>query len=143
MAGRVLIVMAVAAMSLSGCVAVAEPTQNASSSPLPLPAADSTNLAACRDAACEVEVQKEDEVHLDPGWRLSAIEVEYLSEEKITLWLKELEGPGGVVGGLDSDISGAEGHVSVTNGRPAQINGIELTMVTGTSARAILKMRPV
>lgn len=138
MAGRAFTVMAALVIALSGCTAFDEPAPDPS--PSPLRAADGTDLAACRDAACEVEVREDDEMLLDPKWHIHAIKVEYLSEEKITLWLKGMTGRWHVEC-TETDLTGDDGHVSVKDGRPCIANDLEFAMAPGDSDRAVLTLR--
>lgn len=129
------------AVSLTGCTFGDDDSERpgGSVSSSPLAAADGTNLSACSDARCEVEIRENDRLTLDAGWRVATMSVEYLSEEKITLKLEGLSGPTQIEGASESDPSNFDArYVSVTPMRHSSVNDIQLSMVAGDSQRAIL-----
>ncbi|MCW6005735.1 hypothetical protein K1W54_14275 [Micromonospora sp. CPCC 205371] len=134
------------AASLGGCTFSDEDggRPGGSSSSSPLPAADGTDLGACTDAECEVEVRENDRLSLDARWRVAAMSVEYLSEEKITLKLDRVSGSLELEGDSEPDPSNFDAvYLSVTAGRQGRVNDIELRMIGGDSKRAILVLKPV
>lgn len=136
MTGRALALAAALVIALSGCAALEEPTPNVPS-PSPLPALDGTDLDACWDASCEVEVREDDQIGLDAKWGVKVIEVQYLSEEKMTLWLKGLTRDVRL-SGLDVDST----HLTVTERHQGGIDNIEISMHAAQPHRAILLLRP-
>jgi hypothetical protein len=136
--GRSFTVAVALAISLSGCTAF-ERTAPVPS-PSPLQADDGTDLAACVDADCEVEVRESDVLRLDAGWGIGGFEVVHLSEEKITL---RLTSRGGHLEMTNMQVESDGEHLIIEGHKTGVINQIEVTMIPADSTRAVLALSPV
>jgi hypothetical protein len=112
-------------------------------------ASDGTDLAACKDAECEVEVVPGDRLKINPRFGVHAISVKSVGPEEIMLALKGSSGSlrveGSVVSTTSSCTNGRchdEGVLSLTPGQPGRINAIQLRLATANPTRAILVLKP-
>jgi hypothetical protein len=157
-------VLTVAAL-LAGCDAgevpspqpAATPSSSASAtttSPAPtspaLPnATDGTNLAACQDADCEVEVRVGDRLDVDAAFGVDAITVTSVEQDEITVALQGSSGGFDVEGeeiSISSNCSNGrcrdEGELSLTTSRPGRINEVQISLTGTDSDRAVLVLLP-
>jgi hypothetical protein len=137
------------AASTPGATQVSPALPETSTSPALPKAANGTDLAACKDADCEVEVRSGDRLKIDAKFGVDAITVKSLGREEIRLALKGHSG-GFRVEGRNVSINGTctngrcrdEGELSLTADRPGRINTIQLRLADVNSARAILVLLP-
>ena len=154
---------AVAVTALAGCGDDGKDAAPASSSPAattpattpPTPsaspsAADGTNLRACRDGSCEVEVKRPatirtDEEKLD----LSSIKVTSLADGEISFRMTLASGQFDF--GCDADpecntsvvgLGSGVAHVTAHPGAQIKANGVKIEVVTATKTSAILHLKP-
>ena len=92
---------------------------------------DGTNLTACQDADCEVEVRVGDVLQVDATFGVDAITVTSVEQDEITLALQ------GSSGGLE-----VEGELSLTISRPGRINEVQISLTGTDSDRAVLVLLP-
>jgi hypothetical protein len=121
------------------------PTQAAPPAPH---AADGRNLAACRDAGCQVELVAGDHIALDPALGLDAMSVKSVS----SLISFGLSGHGQGLNLVGRDVSSSTnctngactttGSLSLTPGMTGQINSIHITLTELAGDRAVVTMRP-
>jgi hypothetical protein len=117
----------------------------ASPSPSVPAASDGTDLAACRDADCEVEVREGDRLRIDARFGVDSITVRSLGGDGATLRLEGSSG-GMNVEGRNVSISGScvngrchdDGFMSLTTSHPGRINDIRLRLAAVESSRAVL-----
>ncbi|MFC7327827.1 hypothetical protein [Marinactinospora rubrisoli] len=110
-------------------------TSTASAAPQDLPqAADGTDLAACSDADCEVQVAEGDEFPLDGGYGLDRMVFDTVDEETVAF---SGYGPG-------SQVSGSVPAPSADTADTALfvMNGIEVTVVAVDGEHAIVRLTP-
>ncbi|WP_203972790.1 hypothetical protein [Planotetraspora silvatica] len=131
-------------------VALASPLPpEASTSPASPKAANGTDLAACKDADCEVEVRPGDRLKIDAKFGLDSITVKSLGRDEIRLALQGSSG-GLHVDGRNVSVNSSctngrchdEGEVSLTTERPGRINTIQLRLAEVASDHAILVLLP-
>ena len=119
------------------------------SSPLLPKAADGTDLAACTDAVCEVEVKSGDELKIDAKFRVDTVIVKAIGEDAIALALKGSAGGPNVEGRNVSssvrcvnDNCSYTGELTVTTAGPGRINDIAVSLIDTGSGRGVLKLAP-
>jgi hypothetical protein len=135
--------------SAPGATQASPALPEASTSPALPKASNGTDLAACKDADCEVEVRSGDRLKIDAKFGVDAITVKSLGREEIRLTLKGSSG-GFRVEGRNVRVKGTctngrcrdEGELSLTADRPGRINTIQLRLGEVNSARAILVLLP-
>jgi hypothetical protein len=113
-------------------------------------ASDGTDLAACRDAECEVEVVPGDRLKIAHKFGVNAISVKSLGTEEIMLGLEGSSGSLRVAGNVVSTTSSCsngrcrdQGVLSLTTDRPGRINAIQLRLAKASQTRAILVLKPL
>lgn len=118
-------------------------------SPSGLPdAANGTDLAACRDADCEVEVTVNDELPIDGKFGIDLITVTTVGADRVRLGVLGTAG-GLEVEGLDVSASGSctngncrdVGELSLTTEIDGRINDILLSLGGLDGERAVLVLR--
>jgi hypothetical protein len=133
----------------------AAPGNPAASTPSPVQASPSakasngTDLAACKDADCEVEVREGDRLKIDPRFGLDTITVRSIGRGEVTVALEgtsgQLKAEGRNVSVSTSCMNGRchdQGMMSLTTTWPGRINKIRLRLVAITDSRAILSLKP-
>ena len=112
-------------------------------------ASNGADLAACKDAECEVEVVPGDRLKIDPRFGVNAISVKSLGVEEIMLALEGSSGSLRVEGSGVSTTSSCtngrcrdEGVLSLTADRPGRVNAIQLRLAAANPARAVLVLQP-
>jgi len=124
------------------------PAPTATASPPPS-ATDGTDLTACRDADCEVEVRVGDKLRFNAAIGVDVVTVKSVNNDMITLVLRgssgglRIEGTGvSVSGRCTNGTCRDEGQLSVTTTRPGRINKMKLSLVGVDSGRAVLALSP-
>jgi hypothetical protein len=142
----------VVAALLAGCADEQSPkvgveSNSPISSPLLPKAADGTDLAACTDAVCEVEVKSGDELKIDAKFRVDTVIVKAIGEDAIALALKGSAGGPNVEGrNVSSSVRCVNGNCSytgelaVTTENPERINDVRVSLLNVNDDRAILKL---
>jgi len=123
--------------------------QETSTSPALPKASNGTDLAACKDADCEVEVRPGDRLKIDAKFGLDAITVKSFGRDEIRLALQGSSG-GLHVEGRNVSVNSActngrcrdEAEMSLTTDRPGRINTIQLRLAELNSDRAVLALLP-
>jgi len=110
---------------------------------------DGTNLTACQDADCEVEVRVGDVLQVDATFGVDAITVTSVEQDEITLALQgssgglEVEGEGiSISGNCTNGRCVDEGELSLTISRPGRINEVQISLTGTDSDRAVLVLLP-
>ena len=113
-------------------------------------ASDGTDLAACKDAECEVEVVPGDRLKIAHRFGVNAIRVKSLDTDEIMLGLEGSSGSLRVAGNVVSTTSSCsngrcrdQGVLSLTTDRPGRINAIQLRLAKANQTRAILVLQPL
>ncbi|MEW9530172.1 hypothetical protein [Microbispora sp. NPDC049125] len=109
----------------------------------------STDLAACRDGDCEVEVRRDDRLKVDPKFGVDSVTVVSLGDGYIRLALEGHTGGLHVQGGGNVSVSGScvngrchdEAEMSLTPDMPVRVDGLRLVLVSSDSSRAVLRFR--
>ena len=105
------------------------PTPAATASSEPAPAATgSTDLAACRDARCEIVVRGKVEIPLDPKFGFSSFTVTFVPPDR-TLFAATGTDGGSLRGGI-----GGAGRLTA--------NGISIEVVSTTGSSVVLRFTP-
>lgn len=112
-------------------------------------ASNGTDLEACEDADCEVEVRSGDRLKIDTAFGVDAITVKSVRREEIRLALTGSSG-GLRIEGRNVSVKGTcvngrchdEGELSLTTDNPARVNEIRLRLAGADSVRAILVLLP-
>lgn len=121
----------------------------ASTSPASPKASNGTDLAACKDADCEVEVRPGDRLKIDARFGVDAITVKSLGGGEIRLALEGSSG-GFQVEGENVSVKSActndrcrdEGELSLTADSPGRVNDVRLRLAEAGSTRAVLVLLP-
>ncbi|MGP3911346.1 hypothetical protein [Nonomuraea sp. 10N515B] len=122
---------------------VSTPTPAAS----PQAAADGNDLAACRDADCEVDIRAGDRLTIDERFGLQRLTISSLNADEAVLAL--LGSTGGLrAEGMSVSVSGTcvngrcrdEGKLTLTPTSPGRINSIRLELPYLTDDHAILRL---
>ncbi|WP_138711283.1 hypothetical protein [Nonomuraea basaltis] len=112
-------------------------------------AADGSNLASCKDADCEVEIQAGDRLMIDERFGVQRLTVSNLRPDEVGITL--LGSSGGLrVEGMNVSTSGNcvngrcrdEGKLSLAPGKPGRINDMRLELTHLSGDRAILRLTP-
>ncbi|GLW98171.1 hypothetical protein Misp02_22580 [Microtetraspora sp. NBRC 16547] len=175
--GRVGFVAIGVAVLLAGCDSGRAPTQHVGTvssglplTPIPSPASPApsqafpspsqvspsrpvaskrTNLAACADADCEVEVRPGDRLKINSRFGVDAITVNSVSTEEVRLRIEGTSG-GLDVEGENTSVQGSctngrcrdEGEMSLTTDMPGRINKVRLRLVKSDFSHAVLMLTP-
>ncbi|MDP9869742.1 MULTISPECIES: hypothetical protein [Streptosporangium] len=112
-------------------------------------ASDGTDLAACQDADCEVEVRPGDRLRIDAGFGVDEITVRSLGGEEIRLGLRGSSGDLHIEGesvSVEDDCTDGRcrsvGELSLATGDQGRINGVRLRLAGLASGRAVLVLSP-
>ncbi|WP_285704582.1 hypothetical protein [Microtetraspora sp. NBRC 16547] len=108
-----------------------------------------TNLAACADADCEVEVRPGDRLKINSRFGVDAITVNSVSTEEVRLRIEGTSG-GLDVEGENTSVQGSctngrcrdEGEMSLTTDMPGRINKVRLRLVKSDFSHAVLMLTP-
>lgn len=128
----------------------AKPNSSAPASPRALSeATDGTNLAACRDANCAVDVRVADRLAIDSTFGLDSITVKAIGNDKITLATQ------GTSGGLQAEGTNVstssscvnnrcrdEGELSISTSRSGRVNDVDLKLAKIDGDHAALVLHP-
>jgi hypothetical protein len=114
-----------------------------------MPAADGSDLAACQDASCVVEVRQGDRLKINAKFGLDAITVKAIRAKGVTLALRG-RGGGLQLMGMNVSVSSTcvndqcrdEASLLLTTGRPGRVNDIGLRLKEVGSDRAVLALQP-
>ncbi|MDP4502369.1 hypothetical protein [Nonomuraea turcica] len=113
----------------------------------PQTAADGNDLAACKDADCEVEIRAGDRLTIDERFGLQRLTISSLNADEAVLTL--LGSTGGLrAEGMSVSVSGTcvngrcrdEGKLTLTPHSPGRINSIRLELPYLTDDHAILRL---
>lgn len=142
---------------LSGCGTGDDDSSNASSpgpssakssakSSAPPKPADGTDLAACADGRCEVQVSASAKLPVPRKLKVASVRVESVGSGSVTVVGRYLgNSQGGFCSGRSCNSSGSEGGFKLTLGPDStgSQNGLSITAVTITGGTAVLRLAPV
>jgi hypothetical protein len=127
-----------------------EPTASPSAPARPSPsAADGTNLTACQDGTCEVQVRTGDQIKVNPTFGLDMFTVKSIEDGRVTLMMRGTHGGLEAVGrGISVSTNCAnnrcqdEGELGLVTGMQGRVNKILLNLSAAGGGQAILKLTP-
>ncbi|WP_327583807.1 hypothetical protein OHA25_49610 [Nonomuraea sp. NBC_00507] len=123
------------------------PTTSPTPAASPQSAADGSDLAACKDADCEVEIRAGDRLTIDERFGVQRLTISSLNADEAVLTL--LGSTGGLrAEGMSVSVSGTcvngrcrdEGKLTLTPHSPGRINSIRLELPYLTDDHAILRL---
>ncbi|MGP3962137.1 hypothetical protein ACTWPT_39720 [Nonomuraea sp. 3N208] len=130
------------------------PTTSSPTTSTPTPAAepqaaDGNDLAACKDADCEVDIQAGDRLTIGERFGVQRLTISSLNADEVVIGL--LGSSGGLrAEGMSVSVSGTcvngrcrdEGNLTLTPSRPGRINNMRLELTHLADDRAILRLTP-
>lgn len=128
--------------------ASAPPASTAPTTPSAIAPADGTNLRACGDGTCEVEVSSGDEVPLPKGSGLGPAEVTAVDAAAVGMLLPltgtDFDSDGGCSPFITGPGAGTSGFVTMScaAGDKATVNKVTFEVLAITGDAAVLRVRP-
>ncbi|MGK5552997.1 hypothetical protein ACSNOI_15395 [Actinomadura kijaniata] len=149
---RGLVVVAALALALAGCGSTDDGPSAGPSAPKASPsasappkAADGTDLKACADGQCEVQVNASADLPVPRGFQVASVRVQSVGPDTVTLVGRPLGNrSGGFCTGVKCSSSSAGGKFTLTLG-PASTgsqNGLKVTVVAVGGGSAVLRLAP-